>query len=199
MPHKDNSCDQDDHLVPKKGWSYSSPKPPLASFRLELTEADEMLKIHFAFPPDSSGLKGATKGDYVEGLWEADVAEFFLAKANTDGSFNYLEINVSPEGAWWSMEHHGIRQRSQRSTPLTQVEITSPSPHQISIAFPIPSLPSWANPALPNSSFPLLANATFILKGADGNNNYLSWCDLPGDQPDFHQPQSFIPLQKLLR
>jgi len=172
MPHKDNSYDQDDHLVPKKGWSYSSPKPPLASFRLELTEADEMLKIHFAFPPDSSGLKGATKGDYVEGLWEADVAEFFLAKANTAGSFNYLEINVSPEGAWWSMEHHGIRQRS---------------------------LPSWANPALPNSSFPLLANATFILKGADGNNNYLSWCDLPGDQPDFHQPQSFIPFQKLLR
>ena len=37
-------------------------------------------------------------GQFVEGLWEQDVAEFFVAAGGTECQ----EINISPTGAWWS-------------------------------------------------------------------------------------------------
>jgi len=49
-----------------------------------------------------------TKGEFVEGLWEEDVAELFIKTA--DG--RYQEFNIGPSGAWWSMTLSGYRTRS---------------------------------------------------------------------------------------
>lgn len=41
----------------------------------------------------------AGPGEFVAGLWQHDVAEFFL---HDPGSGRYLEFNLAPNGAWWS-------------------------------------------------------------------------------------------------
>ncbi len=42
----------------------------------------------------------ARSGDFKAELWKCDVAEFFLLDPATG---RYLEFNLSPNGAWWSV------------------------------------------------------------------------------------------------
>jgi len=50
------------------------------------------------------------QGEFVEGLWESDVAELFLR----DSQGRYQEFNVSADGAWWSMTFSAYRERHNR-------------------------------------------------------------------------------------
>lgn len=50
---------------------------------------------------------GHSCGEFVEGLWERDVAEFFVAGPGP----SYQEVNVAPCGAWWSALFSGYRER----------------------------------------------------------------------------------------
>lgn len=49
-----------------------------------------------------------SKGEFVEGLWEADVGEFFLKDSNG----RYQEFNLAPSGAWWSVVLESYRSRA---------------------------------------------------------------------------------------
>jgi hypothetical protein len=44
-------------------------------------------------------------GDFVEGLWNWDVAELFLST----GGESYREYNISPRGAWWCAQFDRYR------------------------------------------------------------------------------------------
>jgi len=59
------------------------------------------------------GRSSSPRGEFVEGLWEEDVAELFIK--SPDGS--YQELNLAPSGAWWSMtlDEYRIRRSSPRS------------------------------------------------------------------------------------
>lgn len=76
-----------------------------AGFALEysLEVAGPRLQFHFStgWPPSCDP---EARG-FVSGLWERDVAEFFLMAE--DGS--YQEFNLSPTGAWWSARFRGYR------------------------------------------------------------------------------------------
>jgi hypothetical protein len=63
----------------------------------------------------------AARGDFVEGLWEYDVAELFVRDAH--GS--YQEFNLAPNGAWWSMTHSEYRVRRDESRPATCLSVTT--------------------------------------------------------------------------
>ncbi len=77
---------------------YGAKVEPAVEFSFSI-EGDELVfrvsreasaKIH----PD------AKLGVFQENLWKYDTAEFFIAKEDCS---RYLEFNLSPNGAWWSM------------------------------------------------------------------------------------------------
>lgn len=46
-------------------------------------------------------------GDFVEGLWNGDVAELFIM----DEDAKYQELNIAPSASWWSMTLGSYRER----------------------------------------------------------------------------------------
>lgn len=80
-----------------KEWFGREVCPPLEfSF---VIEGDELVfraaqKAAALLHPDAS------LGGFQEMLWKYDTAEFFIAKPDCS---RYLEFNLSPNGAWWSM------------------------------------------------------------------------------------------------
>lgn len=129
-------------------------------------------------------------GSFVEGLWEEDVAELFLL--DEDG-VSYQEFNISPCGAWWSQRFSDIRipdeahyQHPKGFVPLCQIRENSweagffLSFHELSVKNRLRD--------------GCKANVNVIL-GSGKARQYYSLAALPGDTPDFHQPQAFEVVQ----
>ncbi len=121
------------------------------------------------------------RGAFVEGLWEHDVAEFFLMDA--DG--RYQEFNVSPSGAWWSCGFSGYRARAAGvAIPAEVLVETKIEPTGWQVVFSVPSRELW-----------------IPLKGVVGvhvsaisrspHTRYLSSSPVPGSAPDFHRRECF--------
>jgi hypothetical protein len=77
-----------------------------ASFRLSL-QAGTLLYEFWANKAPQADLSHRP-GDFVEGLWEHDVAELFIMAPEG----RYQELNLSPCGAWWSATFDEYRKRS---------------------------------------------------------------------------------------
>lgn len=60
-------------------------------------------------------------GTFVEGLWNEDVVELFIKDATTT---QYLELNLSPSGAWWGCLFDNYRQVSDANVPTTTGSVT---------------------------------------------------------------------------
>lgn len=68
----------------------------------------EMLWFTSQVPAPARGEPRHSLGEFVEGLWEFDVTEFFLRADN--GA--YQEFNISSDGAWWTMPFSSYRERA---------------------------------------------------------------------------------------
>lgn len=113
-------------------------------------------------------------GDFVEGLWEQDVFELFIGKKN---STCYQEFNFSPAGAWWTAQFDSPRTRSVAQAAPGEIQVII---DRTTCAFAIPNISFSAQTTL---------NVTAII---DQNpRQYLSFAQLSGSTPDFHQPQFF--------
>lgn len=128
----------------------------------------------------------ARPGGFLAELWKYDVAELFLADP---ASGRYLELNLAPNGAWWTCEFTGPRMRAEA------VDIAMPDVATFSEMSPDGS---WlAAAALPldllkarlNFSQETRINVTMILNSPE--QKFLSACDLGAGEPDFHQPGKF--------
>lgn len=87
----------------RKEWFGNAVLPPLEyCFRL----SSEALLFQASRPAPARVHPDARSGQFQPGLWKFDTAEFFLSRA--DGG-RYLEVNVSPNGAWWSGVFHAPR------------------------------------------------------------------------------------------
>lgn len=66
--------------------------------------------------------RGERQGEYVEGLWNRDVAELFIK--SPEG--RYQEFNVAPSGAWWAMTLSEYRKRDAgaKRPHLTHISCT---------------------------------------------------------------------------
>lgn len=138
--------------------------------------------LHFQARREAGGgqFGEARAGEFTEGLWEAEVAEFFLTRAEGAG---YLEFNLGPDGAWWSCGFADVRVRDE--VRLAGVESSwrrVGSGWQAEAKVPIQSLGPW----LEHGS---RINVCFVIE-ADPLR-YASATKLPGIRPDFHQPGHF--------
>lgn len=128
----------------------------------------------------------ARPGRFTHGLWKHDVAELFLSEPT---SGRYFEFNLAPNGAWWSCEFAGPRQRAE------QAEIAFP---EVATFAELAPGGGWiAAMAIPRDLLEARLgfgegsgmNVTFILGSPE--QRFLSAADLGGGDPDFHQPDKF--------
>ena len=121
----------------------------------------------------------ASEGQRFEGLWEGDVIELFLAAP--DG--RYLEINLATNCAWWACHFDSPRSRSQEPAPLCRTSRLSDG--VLRLATSVEWLSKSCNPC------DLRWNVTAILHRQACL--YSSAAPLSWENPDFHQPESFLP------
>ncbi|CAN5414159.1 hypothetical protein BH23VER1_BH23VER1_36460 [soil metagenome] len=154
----------------------------LGPVRCGLALSGSGLRFAADFGPGARTVPAARPGGFFEGLWEADVAEFFFAPTGATGDGAYLEINLAPNGAWWASWFSAPRVRDL-GCPLPTVRSSGDGQRA----------EAWIDPrdlrALVLSSPRSTGNLTAISGG-----QFFSHAPLGGRQPDFHRPADFLPL-----
>ncbi len=125
----------------------------------------------------------ARSGLFHEHLWEYDVAEFFLRDPVTG---NYLEFNLSPNGAHWACLFDSPRRplAELRETGATSLATCGPEGWQARADLPL----AWLKEHLHFGSDTRM-NATFILNSPI--QQFLTAVCLGGGEPDFHRPDRY--------
>ena len=109
-------------------------------------------------------------------LWKSTCLELFLSSPDDR---SYLEINLSPCGAWNSYSFSSYRQGMKTAPDAELVEFRVESPGVITASFFIPRLPD-----------PVLFGPATILADKDGNLRYFS--TKHGETPDFHDREHHV-------
>lgn len=153
------------------------PLPDEQQARVRLSMTSEGLGIHIDSPwyddPVPTGPPGL-----LDGLWEYEVVEVFIASASCPE--RYIELEFGPLGHRLGLAFSGVRCRA--SEPFDFAFDAKPKgkrwegrAHVETVRLPEP---------------PWLLNA-FALNGTGTQRRYLVAHALPGDSPDFHQPTAF--------
>lgn len=127
----------------------------------------------------------AKPGEYFEGLWKQDVAEWFVYSPDNN---RYLECNLSANGAWWLMAFSKPRVRDTSGLAGIDLSLIT-TRHHIEKA-------KWgAELHIPETVLCRLLGAShrmynvcFILGTPQ---QYLSLNRLSSLKPDFHRPAEF--------
>jgi hypothetical protein len=117
----------------------------------------------------------------LDGLWEYEVVELFIAGHNGE----YVELELGPHGHSLLLRFAGVRQRARTGVPPTTTHLWG------RVDGVVPAW--WAEAVIPAAWLPpqpWRANA-FAIHGNADQRRYLLAHRLPGVQPDFHQPQLF--------
>lgn len=136
--------------------------------------------------PDYDGSRKS--GDFVEGLWERDVAEFFVREP----SGRYQEFNISPAGAWWTTVLTSYRTRSAISPSVSGVVIETRGTERDWVAVLGVPLESLAVGVDCGSSMHVSAIAH------RPSARFLSSKPVPTIEPDFHDQRCFSPVSILV-
>jgi len=128
----------------------------------------------------------AMPGGFQAGLWEYDCAELFLTDPVTG---RYFELNLAPNGAWWSCEFTAPRVRAEAvdiemPEVATFADMAADGAWMAAMAIPLDLLRARICYGTATR-----ANVAFILGGRD--RRHLSAADLGGAVPDFHRPGCF--------
>lgn len=124
-------------------------------------------------------------GDFTPGLWEQDLIELFISN-RTSG--HYVEVNLSPAGARWAATFSAPRKKIADWDPTicgTYSE-NSEATWNAAIWMALDELREQLD------GEPTHFNMTAIVNTPD--QQFLSLSDLPGKDPDFHQPSHFTPI-----
>lgn len=141
------------------------------------------LNFSVLLPLNSRSHPASQPKTFFPGLWKYDVAELFIAGTNG----RYLEINLSPNGAWWAGWFSAPRiSHSRAATPKILTSVVE----------------NTARLKLCRSALDLLGpidclrwNTTAIVNSPE--QQFLTRASLPGAKPDFHQPNHFLPWESL--
>lgn len=165
-------------------WYGRSVNPPYR-YRLTLTAAGLLFEAEraeaAAVHPD------AKPGGFQEELWRYDVAEFFIANADTG---RYLEMNLSPNGAWWGRMFSAPRVPDDSVGSLLRVEYAqgcaTPAGWKASLLLPADVLAALG---LPFDRWRVAVCA--VLEAPE--YIYLTTAAPCDTQPDFHRPDLWSP------
>ena len=125
-------------------------------------------------------------GSFVEGLWERDVAEFFIAGCGED----YQEFNIAPSGAWWSAHFSSYRQLISPIQCSSVAVRSAAGPANWEIDFSVAL--SEIIPLRETSIGSARLNPTAIAFSQP--REYLCLGHQSGSQPDFHLASNFLPV-----
>ena len=163
-----------------------APLPLIASCSLHWEES--ALTLQATVSNELKSAPGAQPHTFTAELWKHDVIELFLANA----SGRYLEINLAPNTAWWAQWFSTAR-CADHSLPVPKCVVTEESsPHEDTRALSLSIAFSDLAPLGERES--IRWNATYICHSPD--QRYASIAHLPGDTPDFHQPDQFLPVSQ---
>ena len=96
---------------------YGNPLQVSFSFILQVT--GDLLTFGAHFPADCHALGEADQ--FVDGLWKASVVELFMYEIDSP---RYIEINLSPSGAYWLAKFSDYRVRDSEIKILPIIERT---------------------------------------------------------------------------
>ena len=171
------------------------PLVPAARAQIELARDADAWRVafdapYFADPPPPSPIGSTPR------LWEHEVIELFVAGA----SEHYLELEFGPHGHYLALELSGVRRVVREGMPLQYaVQISA-------LEDPTSAKPAGACGApvgryrgtaivpvsyLPRS--PERVNA-YLIHGGSADRCHHAHAAVPGERPDFHQLEHFVPL-----
>ena len=173
-------------MIKTNDW-FGNPSKYQPKARVQLTQTH----LVFAFSADKAPLcdRDLSLGEFKEGLWEKDVAEFFVSA----GEKGYQEINIGPTGAYWSahFSDYRVREREMKLSPTIEAEL---GPDSWSIVFKVEleKLVPWSH--RPRESWRFTPTA--ILH--DPEPSFFCWADPQTIEPDFHAAHLRRPLSDFL-
>jgi len=137
--------------------------------------------LWFACTLPGGSLCSSVAGEFVEGLWEEDVAELFIKSPSGE----YQEINVAPSGAWWAMtlDEYRVRRVSPIRPELRFISTTVAKEHwSVVVAFSRSSMEVAISP-----------QALLHVSGMWYREEpcFLSSRPPSGLDPDYHHPDCF--------
>jgi hypothetical protein len=155
-----------------------------ASFALVTDKANLWFVAKRDQPP--KGHPDTVPYEFTPGLWRYDVAELFIRDACSD---RYMEFNLAPNGAWWSAEFDRARDRSSTDDILihgvkTYAAVSAGVGWQAAASIPLTYLKSAFGFGKQSA-----INVAFIVNSPQ--QAFLSKAQLPGSEPDYHQPDYF--------
>lgn len=157
--------------------------------KIEFAVAIDPLSLHFLFKTTArSNCSASNKmGDFVEGLWKEDVAELFISSKNEE---RYLELNLSPSGAWWAALFTEYRKRDESYTGRKAKTFARSGMDgwRACLSIKLSELPfdfSQANL--------LRVNMACVL--GKTTRRYYTWSSINVTAPDFHKIRDFSPVK----
>ena len=114
----------------------------------------------------------------LDGLWEYEVVEVFVAQA--DQPEVYTEIELGPGGHHWVLTFISVRKAERSGLPIVFQAERSDARWRGRARIQSTDLPPR----------PWRINA-FAIHGSGDERRYLVWHPVGGDRPDFHQPEGF--------
>ena len=168
--------------------SFAGPPQAECAYRFDLE--NEFFEIAFLVQIAPFINPDTTLQGFFEGLWHHDCGELWLCNPE---SGRYIEINLAPDGAWWSCVFSSPRVR----------DIECPHPKCSVKSFP--SKGGWtATLQIPKTEIKrclsdvdnLVGNITLVLGGDSELENLHS--AVPLGAMDFHRPQDWVPLSNLI-
>ena len=113
------------------------------------------------------------------GLWEFEVIELFIAGAGEE----YLELEFGPHGHYLVLQLRGVRKPFKTALPLAyQVQIAG-GRYRGRAQVPMSYLPDRS----------VRVNA-YTIHGQGQARRYAACSPVPGERPDFHRLECFVPL-----
>lgn len=153
--------------------------PRAARAELRLAWEDAALRVDvdapFADDPAPAGPAGPT-----DRLWEHEVVELFVVRP--DGT--YVELELGPHGHHLLLELSGVRTVARSRLPVAWAPTIDAARGRFTGTARIDRVLFPERPARVNA---------FRISGVGDARRYALFAPLPGERPDFHQPERFPP------
>ncbi len=159
-------------------------RPPHHSARFSVSLDGDRLLYRFEADKAAECDTSLQTRQFVEGLWEQDVAELFIMAP----SGRYQEFNLSPTGAWWCATFSDYREREAVLSNL-RVETSARRDEtrwSVQLSLRLRDLVVLEGLDVRHA----LWNVTAILSPRDPE--YLSWGRKNEYPPDFHRTDIFL-------
>ena len=167
---------QDVSLRVDKLWSGGVCSDDRLWAQLNLSKQTEGLRVCVKAPMiHEQRVPDAPMGSRVEKLWEHDVVELFLVGPG----HQYLELELGAGGHWLLLSFDSIRHRRdsfETFKPIVKFKKTSEKSWTSEIIIPWKMIPENLR----------ALNVFAIMAG-----QFMAMSPVPGDEPDFHQPDLF--------